>query len=205
MDDDKLIRETYQSVLTTAGYMVEVAEDLPATERKLKSFVPDYLLLDLMMKPKSGWEILEYIRGKSSWQEIPIIIFSGKVVYAHEIRRYGEQVIGYIRKPTRLPEIIQEITRVSSCQKETHSFVEKASVVHFSDQELIEFRNLLLNIPALYLLSSALQSNFKVYVEDGNQSDQVHDPEMHTLHLWIEEKRRRREELMNRIDNTHQL
>ena len=198
MDDDKLIRETYQSVLTTAGYEVEVSEDLPTTERILKHFIPDFLLLDLMMKPKSGWEILDHIRENPSWQDIPIIIFSGKVVYAHEIRRYGEQVIGYIRKPTRLPEIITEINRVSSCQKETQSLGKKASIIHFSDQELVEFRNLLLNNPVLDLLASALQRNFRTYLEEGNQSDQVHDPEMETLHLWIEEKRRRLERFMGR-------
>jgi len=126
-----------------------LSEDLPTTELNLKRSVPDYLLLDLIMKPKSGWEILEQIRQNPTWQKVPIILFSGKVVYAHEIRRYGSQVVGYIKKPTRLPDIIKEISRVSSCQNDTLAILEKARVTRLSEEELGELHHLLLSIPDL--------------------------------------------------------
>ncbi len=199
VDDDVLIRELYLSILTMAGYEVEVSGDLPTTQRILKRSIPDFLLLDLMMKPINGWEILEQIRENSSWQEIPIIIFSGKVLYAHEIRRYGEKVVGYIKKPTRLPEIIIEIDRILSCQEDTRSLIEKAATLQFSDQELFEIRNLRLNIPVLDLFISEIQQNFRIYLEGGNQSNKIHDPEIEMLHVWIEEKRRRLDVLIDGI------
>jgi DNA-binding response OmpR family regulator len=199
VDDDVLIREIYQSVLSASGYLVDVAGDLPTTEWMLQQLIPDYLLLDLMMRPKSGWEILMHLKQNQKSQNLPVILFSGKVVYAHEIRRYGEEVIGYIRKPTRLPDIIQEIARVSSCQNDTLVTVEKAASAGFSNKELIEFSDLLLNIPVLDKLVAALQQNFRYYGEEGKDSGPEPDPEMEALLFWIEEKKMRRKVCMERL------
>jgi CheY-like chemotaxis protein len=199
VDDDRLIRETYQSILSAYGYVVEVAGDLPMTERLLKRSTPDYILLDLMMKPKSGWEILESVQNNKIWREIPIIIFSGKVVYAHEIRRYGEQVIGYIRKPTRLPIIIKEISRISLHQKEILSLVEKASSVGFSVEEISEFKNLFFSIPVLESFIDTLLRNFNSFRGEGITSDLDQDSEMKDLLLWIEEKKKRLANFIDRI------
>jgi DNA-binding response OmpR family regulator len=205
VDDDKLIRETYQSVLSASGYDVDVAEDLPTTERILKRSAPDYLLLDLIMKPKSGWEILEQVRQNPTWQKVPVILFSGKVVYAHEIRRYGSQVVGYIRKPTRLPDIIREISRVSSCRNDNLITIEKAKESKFSDEELAEFGNLLLNIPVLDLLTVALQQNFRYYAGKGKDSGQVQDPEAEALFTWIEEKKMRCKNSLNGLGSYYRI
>ena len=199
VDDDTLIRETYQSALSIAGYDVDVAGDLPTIERILKHSSPDYLLLDLMMKPKSGWEILEHLKQNPGSQNIPIIIFSGKAIFVHEIRRYGGQVIGYIRKPARLPDIIREISRVSSCQKEALLFRQKAVSSGFSDEDLNECISLTLNIPVLDKLTFALQQNFKYYAGDGKNSGQVLDPDLKELLSWIEEKKVSYEKLTKRI------
>jgi CheY-like chemotaxis protein len=199
VDDDKLIRETYQSVLSAAGYNVNVAEDLPTTERVLKQSAPDFLLLDLMMKPKNGWEILDHIRQNPNWQQIPIILFSGKVVFAHEIRRYGDQVVGYIRKPTRLPDIIKEISRVSSCLNNSRAILEKAEVTGMSDEEQKDLGNLLVTIPVLDMLVLALQQNFRYYTGEGKGPFQTQDPEVEILLTWIEEKKMRCKACIERI------
>ncbi|HWQ67383.1 MAG TPA: response regulator [Methanospirillum sp.] len=191
VDDDKLIRETYQSVLSVSGYDVGVAGDLPTTERLLKGSIPDYLLLDLIMKPKNGWQILEEIRQNPTWQKIPIIIFSGKVVYAHEIQRYGSQVVGYIRKPTRLPDIIKEFSRVSSCQIDALAAMEKARDSGLSEEEIVELQNLLLTIPVLDLLSLALQQNFRNYAGEGKNLGLIQDPDVESLRTWLEGKKTR--------------
>jgi DNA-binding response OmpR family regulator len=199
VDDDRLIRETYQSILSAYGYVVEVAGDLPMTERLLRRSTPDYILLDLMMKPKSGWEILESIQNNIMWQKVPIIIFSGKVVYAHEIRRYGERVIGYIRKPTRLPIIIKEISRISSHQKEILLLVEKASKVGFSAEEISEFKNLFFSVPVLESFTDTLLGNFNSFRGEGITSDLGQDSEMKDLLLWINERKARLSDFTDRI------
>jgi CheY-like chemotaxis protein len=199
VDDDALIRETYQSVLSASGYLVDAAGDLPMIERMLKLSVPDYLLLDLMMRPKSGWDILEYLKQNPKSQNIPIILFSGKVIYPHEIRRYGEQVVGYIKKPTRLPHIISEIARVSSSRNEISEIKKKAATAGFSDEELTEFTSLLLNIPALDKLYTTFKENFSDYAVIGKDSGQVPDTEMDVLLSWIDGKKMRCKEFLDKI------
>jgi CheY-like chemotaxis protein len=100
VDDNTLIRETYQSVLSVSGYDVGVAEDLLTTERILKRSTPDYLLLDLMMKPNSGGEILEKDKAEYGMaHEIHNLFFPGKLCMSKRFKVWGARLSGMLENP----------------------------------------------------------------------------------------------------------
>jgi len=76
VDDEYSGRETLQSVLEGEGYTLVMAENGPQAIEKAKAFLPDVILLDVMMPGMTGFEVCERIRNDPQVAEIPIIILT---------------------------------------------------------------------------------------------------------------------------------
>jgi CheY-like chemotaxis protein len=76
---------------------------------------PELILLDIMMEPISGWEVLEQIRSSPDIADIPVIILTGKVLTTQEAVKYGLMIEGYVMKPlekTMLLKTVDDIKEV---------------------------------------------------------------------------------------------
>lgn len=58
VEDDQFIREFYQELLQTEGYVVDVAADGETASQKLHQGGYDLVLLDIMLPKKDGLQIL---------------------------------------------------------------------------------------------------------------------------------------------------
>jgi putative two-component system response regulator len=76
VDDEYSGRETLQSVLEGEGYNLIMAENGPQAIERAKIFLPDVILLDVMMPGMTGFEVCERIRSDPQVAEIPIIILT---------------------------------------------------------------------------------------------------------------------------------
>lgn len=76
VDDEYAGRETLQSILEGEGYQLEMAENGPQAIEKAKSFLPDVILLDVMMPGMTGFEVCQRIRTEPEIAEIPIIMLT---------------------------------------------------------------------------------------------------------------------------------
>jgi putative two-component system response regulator len=76
VDDEYIGRETLQSVLEGEGYELEMAENGHQAIEKAKKFLPDVILLDVMMPGMTGFEVCQRIRSDPQIAEIPIIILT---------------------------------------------------------------------------------------------------------------------------------
>ncbi len=76
VDDEHSGRETLESVLEGEGYNLIMAENGPQAIAKAKSFLPDLILLDVMMPGMTGFEVCEKIRNDPQVAEIPIILLT---------------------------------------------------------------------------------------------------------------------------------
>jgi putative two-component system response regulator len=76
VDDDPAGRQTLESILDEQGYQLEMAENgLQAIEMAHK-FLPDVILLDVMMPDMDGFEVCQRIRSEPTLAEIPIIMLT---------------------------------------------------------------------------------------------------------------------------------
>jgi DNA-binding response OmpR family regulator len=73
IDDDPAMTELLTLLLRTHGFSVVSANSGEDGVRILREFVPDLIILDLMMQGMDGWKVCSEIRKFSS---IPILIFS---------------------------------------------------------------------------------------------------------------------------------
>ncbi len=75
-DDDRFLASAIRLKLTKEGFEVRVASDGDEALAALKEFVPDLILLDLVMPNKDGFATLTEIKANPAWKNIPVIIAS---------------------------------------------------------------------------------------------------------------------------------
>src|SRR5258708_6429489 len=102
VDDDNEIIESMRTVLENKGYKVMVARDGNAGLTVAERENPDLIVLDMMMPKKSGFLVLEKLKGRSGGL-IPTIMITGNEGSRH--RAYAEMLA--VRASIRNPFAMQ--------------------------------------------------------------------------------------------------
>ena len=111
VDDDIDILESMRTVLEAKGYRVMVARDGNAGLTVAEREGPDLIILDMMMPKKSGFLVLEKLKGRPGGL-IPTIMITGNEGSRH--RAYAEMlgVRDYIRKPFAMEKLVRSVEQV---------------------------------------------------------------------------------------------
>ena len=111
VDDDNEIIESMRTVLENKGYRVMVARDGNAGLTVAERENPDLIVLDMMMPKKSGFLVLEKLKGRPGGL-IPTIMITGNEGSRH--RAYAEMlgVRDYIRKPFAMEKLVKAIEKI---------------------------------------------------------------------------------------------
>jgi CheY-like chemotaxis protein len=76
IEDDQIVANVYRNKLAVEGYQAEVALDGETGLKKMRTFQPDAIVLDLMLPKMSGVEVIKQIRSEADFSKLPIIVFS---------------------------------------------------------------------------------------------------------------------------------
>ncbi len=76
VEDDKFLVNAYRVKLSKAGYDVTVATDGEEVMKLLQTFVPDIIILDLVIPKKDGFSVLLDLKNTNSLKDIPVIVAS---------------------------------------------------------------------------------------------------------------------------------
>ncbi len=112
IDDNETLIQIYQKILRAQGHIADILTDGTKAIETIKTSIPDIILLDLMMEPVSGWEILTAIRNDSEISDIPIIILTGKVLTIEEAVQYGLQIDGFVMKPLERSMLVTAVEEI---------------------------------------------------------------------------------------------
>jgi two-component system OmpR family response regulator len=99
VDDNSDLIGLYLTILGMKGYTVAGALSGRECLEELGRFLPDLILLDIMMAPMDGWETLRRIRENPVTEDVPVIMVTGKQFVLEELVQYGDLIDGYIVKP----------------------------------------------------------------------------------------------------------
>lgn len=113
VDDEDDIRRLLRRVLTEQGYdVVEASKGLEALQ-KVRSEVPDVILLDAMLPEVHGFDICRRIKGSKRYGHIPIIMVSAVYRgwrFAEDLKSsYGVEV--FLEKPFKIAEVLSWVAR----------------------------------------------------------------------------------------------
>src|SRR5215210_7890527 len=111
VDDDNEIIESMRTALENKDYRVLVARDGNAGLTVAERENPDLIILDMMMPKKSGFLVLEKLKGRPGGL-VPTIMITGNEGSRH--RAYAEflGVKDYIRKPFALEKLVRSIDQI---------------------------------------------------------------------------------------------
>lgn len=112
VDDEPAVLQMTASLLTAAGFRTTAFEDGDAALLALRKEPPDLLLLDVLLRGRTGIEICSEIRSDPRLARIPVILVTGAhVSIADQVLGFGVGADDYVLKPWT-PEIL--LSRVSA-------------------------------------------------------------------------------------------
>ena len=76
IEDDKFLRELIAKKLIKEGYEIDEAIDGEEGVKKVKEFMPDLVLLDLILPGIDGFEVLKTVKEDDKLVSIPVVILS---------------------------------------------------------------------------------------------------------------------------------
>ncbi|PWR74318.1 response regulator [Methanospirillum lacunae] len=162
LDDNDRLAQVYQSVLMSKGYDTEIIGDASKIVETLKTNKPDLLLLDIMMEPLSGWDVLELIKKEPDLDDILIIILTGKVMTIEEALNYGMNIDGYVMKPLERSILLSVIEEIMEISRESSSRYYKALETGMSEEEASQCRRIFRKRKVLSYLKDLLVKQEKM-------------------------------------------
>ncbi|MFN8496150.1 MAG: response regulator [Caldilineaceae bacterium] len=111
VDDETNIVISLQFLMEQAGYQVDVARTGEEALEKIASFMPDLILLDVMLPGVSGYDICQRVRQTPAWQAMKIVMLTAK---GRDVERAKGLALGanaYITKPFSTKELLAEVQR----------------------------------------------------------------------------------------------
>jgi CheY-like chemotaxis protein len=109
VDDDPVVRKSFDRVLSSKGYAVITAESGEEAMRKLAEEKYDAVYTDIRMPGMSGLEVAEQVKAQKPWT--PVVIITGYGTEAAEARAKAAGVTSFLHKPLS-PEVIEDSARV---------------------------------------------------------------------------------------------
>lgn len=76
VEDDQMVANAYKMKLTKSGFEVEIAGDGKKAFDVLEKYVPDFILIDLMMPNMDGFEFLKALKEDKKYKSIPAFVAS---------------------------------------------------------------------------------------------------------------------------------
>jgi len=113
VEDDNFVAEVYFAKLSEMGYEIILAQNGKEGLVALEENKIDLILLDILMPVMDGVEMLEEIKKRKEWENIPVILLTnvGEQESIRKVREMG--VKNYLIKSHFTPaEVIEKIESV---------------------------------------------------------------------------------------------
>ena len=112
IDDNEEITDLFQTTFAAKGYPCQVSNDGKEGLELIKKKKHDVVLLDLAIPRFSGEDILNDLLKDGPIEDYNIFVFTASVVSEKELEDFIKMgVIGCIRKPVRLDEILDTLQK----------------------------------------------------------------------------------------------
>lgn len=114
VDDELSIRTLVRRYLEREGYQVEIAENGESALRLFDSFIPDLVVLDLMLPDVNGYELCRRMQNRTS---VYILMLTARSEESDKIQGFALGADDYLTKPFSLKELSARVSAILKRQR----------------------------------------------------------------------------------------
>ena len=109
VDDEPDIRRLVAEALVVTGYHVHTAANGQEAIRAASLFIPDLVLLDIMMPDMDGFAVYERLRAKPVDLRSPVIFLTARREINDKLLGFEKGAADYITKPFHIKELLARV------------------------------------------------------------------------------------------------
>jgi DNA-binding response OmpR family regulator len=109
VDDEPNIVTSLEFVMERAGFEVTAAADGQKALELAASFRPDLVLLDVMLRVKSGYEVCQQLKSDPASRDIKIVMLSAKGRDVEVAKGLELGADAYVTKPFSTRELVAKV------------------------------------------------------------------------------------------------
>jgi len=114
VEDDAATRSFLFDLLEGEGFWPVTAENRDEALEALKSGIPRFITLDLVMRHKTGWEFLDALHQNPLWAAIPVFVIAGPSSAESGVDLTS--VAGYFKKPLDVEAFLRAVRGLNFAQ-----------------------------------------------------------------------------------------
>ncbi|MDY4131314.1 MAG: response regulator transcription factor [Treponema sp.] len=171
LEDDENIRKLIAYTLQSHGYECSCFERPSDFWKSIENYIPDLILLDIMLPEEDGITILKKLRYSSQFKSIPTIMLTAKDTEFDVVTGLDAGADDYITKPFGMMALISRIKAVLrryEKTKESSEILELGNLkVDVSKHSVfVKDRQIFLTVKEFDLLTLLLQNHGKVMTRE---------------------------------------
>ncbi len=170
VDDELDIAEGLSRILTKAGYAVRVAHDGAEALTYASRFMPDLIVLDIMMPNLDGKSVKIALSRNPKTAEIPVIFLSAKGTPEDKVEGLELQADDYITKPFEISELVARIQ--TALERRRHY---EAMIMRDGLTGLENFQSFKKQIEVLFHIAKRYNRLFSLAVLDVDNLKAIND------------------------------
>ena len=124
VEDDEDIQQVLCFFLKQAGFETLSVSNGQEALHALPAFCPDLMILDIMMYPVTGWEVLDWLRVNHLTPPLPVLVLTALVHIQERIQGFEQGAVEYLTKPTQPSMIIERVQTILSWNKDQRSMLQ---------------------------------------------------------------------------------
>ena len=113
VDDDDDVRVSIAEYLKTQGYEITTANDGFEAGLLLNNYIPDLIILDLIMPNVNGFRVCELIKNNPKTRNIKLIVLTGYASEENIKKAYEQGVEKVLSKPVDMEDLLSTINSLS--------------------------------------------------------------------------------------------
>lgn len=118
VEDEPMIRQVLCILVRHGDFDVLGVSSGQEAMLVIPEFKPDLIILDLLMHPVSGWDVLHWLRANHLTPHIPVLVVSALVHLTEQMHGFEEGAIEYIPKPTQPSMVVERVRTLLSMSVE---------------------------------------------------------------------------------------